>query len=219
MKKRSVTFGSYKTAGRGWTVTGITLGDAEQKINDVEKPGGDGSWDLSTVMTDGIPRYKNRPLTVTLECSEGNRDTRGKLISEMVNQLDGLTWQIVLPDHPRHYLQGRVNVTVNQNSVAYAAVTVTATCEPWFYNDRETIVELFADEAVQTSVLRNSGRRAVVPEIVVDGRILLTYGVESVTMGTGTYTWPSLLLTPGLHTLEYSGSGTLTVTYREAVLR
>lgn len=219
MKKRSVTIGSYKTAAHGWTVTGITLGDAEQKTNYVEKPGGDGSWDLSTVMTDDIPRYKNRPLTVTLECSEGDRDTRERLISEMVNQLDGLTWKIVLPDRPRHYLQGRVMVTVNQNSVAYAALTVTATCEPWFYNDRETVVELIAEDTVQTYIFRNSGRRAVIPEIVVDGSIVLTYNAESVAMGTGTYTWPSLLLTPGIHTLEYSGSGTLTVTYREAVLR
>ena len=129
MKKRSIKIGNYDTTTYGWTLTGCILSDPEQKVNYVERPGGDGSWDLSTALTGGIPRYKNRSLTVTLECSEGTREDREKLVNKLVSQLDGLEWQIVLPDRPDHYLVGRVHVAVTLSSPSYAAVTVTATCE------------------------------------------------------------------------------------------
>jgi hypothetical protein len=219
MQKRSVIFGAYNTAAHGWTLTGCTLGDAEQKTNYVEKPGGDGSWNLSTVLTNGIPRYKDRPLTVTLECSEGTRDDRVVLISEMINQLDGLEWDIVLPDHPGKYVRGQVHVVEDQNSLAYAKVTVTATCEPWLYYARESIVELTATEAVQVAYIRNGGRRASVPMLAVTGSVRLGYGATSLQLSAGSYKWPALLLTPGIHPLEYSGDGTLTITFREAVLK
>lgn len=219
MEKRSITIGSYDTAAHGWTLTGWKLSDPEQKTNYIEKTGGDGSWDLSTVLTDGIPRYKNRSLTATLECSKGTRADRVELVSEMVNLLDGLEWPIVLPDHLGRHLRGRVHVAEDQNSMAYAKVTVTATCEPWLYNDRETVLELTASEEVQVAYVRNNGRRASVPTLTVTGSILMGYGLTTVQLSPGSYKWPALLLTPGLHTLEYSGAGTLTITYREAVLK
>lgn len=219
MKKRTVIFGDYNTAAHGWTLTGILLSDPEQKLNYVEKPGGDGSWDLSTVLTDGIPRYKDRSLTVTLECSEGTRDDREQLINEMVNNLDGMIWQIILPDRPDHFLTGRIHVSVNYSNLAHAAVTVTGTVAPWFYSARETIVELTATEVSQTVYLNNNGRRAVVPEITVTGDVNLeTNGMHN-DFADGSYEWSALLLKQGLTALHYEGNGKVIITYREAVLR
>lgn len=226
MTKRTVKIGSYDTAVRGWTLTGIKLSSPEQKTNYVEKSGGDGSWDLSTVMTDGIPRYKNRSLTLTLECSQGSRDDRETLINEMVNQLDGFDWPIVLPDRPEHYLHGRVHITVNQN-LAYAAVTITAEVEPWFYANRETVVMLNAPITSSTDAatfqLWNHGRRVVSPLITVDGVAHLSFNGSHTNLTTGTFEWSALQLSPGMNELIYTGSmaatDTLTLTYREAVLR
>ena len=222
MQKRSVLFGSYNTAAHGWTLTGYSLSDPEQKTNYVEKPGGDGSWDLSTALTDGIPRYKDRTLTVTLECSEGDRSYREDLINDMVNLLDGLEWHTVLPDRPNHYLTGRLHVAVNSNSLAYAEVTVTGVVASWFYSEKETAVTLVATAAEQTATVRNGGRLIMVPSITVTGDnadVLLLYGTDSLALSTGTYKWPTLKLTPGDHVLRYSGTGTVVITYREAVLR
>lgn len=224
MEKRTVKFGSYDTAAHGWTLTGYKLGDAEQKTNYVEKPGGDGSWDMSTTLTDGIPRYKDRSLTVTLECSEGTRADRQALISHMVNLLDGLVWDTVLPDYPDHYVTGRLHVAVDQNSLAYAAITVTGTVAPWLYSIRETVVELPIEIFMQEILLRNSGRRTVVPRFTVEGdpdnQVMLQFGDAAIAVGPGEYEWPNVVLTPGLHTLTYMFAGDLhvTVTYREAVL-
>ena len=219
LKKRTVIFGEYDTAAYGWTLNGCTLSDAEQKTNYVEKSGGDGSWDLSTVMTEGIARYKNRNLIVRLENSEGTRDDREALINHMVNLLDGLTCSVVLPDRPDYYATARLPVAVEYNNMAHAAVVVTGVCEPWLYRRQETVVERKATTTTQSLTLQNNGRRAVVPQLETTGSIQLIYGASLIELSKGVYEWPVLLLTPGEHVLEYSGAGVLTVTYREAVLR
>ena len=223
MQKRTVKIGAYDTALRDWTLTSISLSDPEQKLNYVEKSGGDGSWDLSTAMTDGIPRYKNRSLTLTLECSKGTRQEREILLNEMVNQLDGFEWDIVLPDRPEHYLRGRVHITVNQNTHSYAAITINSEVEPWFYTSKEIIIALDAPITASTETaifpLWNHGRRVVSPVLTVNGRANLSFKGSRTTLTTGTYEWPALQLWPGMSEISYLGEGTLTLTYREAVLR
>ena len=228
MKKRTVLLGDYDTALHGWTLCPWKLSDPEQKTNYVEKTGGDGSWDLSTVMTDGVPRYKNRVLTLTLENSQGTREDREEIINEMVNLLDGYKWNIVLPDRPEHYLVGRLHIAVDYSDLAHAAVTITGEVEPWFYKERETIVELTAPITSSTETtnfsLWNRGRKVVSPLLTVKGTAYLTFGGVRTTLTTGTYEWPALQLVPGENILNYTGSyagvgETLTLTYREAVLR
>lgn len=219
MKKRSIKIGTYDTGHHGWTLTGWTLGDPEQKTNYIEKTGGDGSWDFSTALTGGIPRYKDRPLTATFECSKGKRDDRERLISDMVNTLDGLVWPIVLPDHPEHYLTGRVHVRVKRSDLAYAEVEISATCEPWLYNYRESVVEIISPGPEDTVHIYNHGRKSVVPMLMVEGELGLKYNSAEVHLGEGAYKWPALVLAPGLNTLTFAGIGKLTITYREAVLR
>lgn len=225
MKKRTIKIGNYDTATHGWTLTGYKLSDPEPKTNYVEKTGGDGAWDLSTVMTNGVPRYKNRSLTVTLECSRGTRATREKLVNELVNTLDGLEWQIIPPDRPEHYLVGRIRVAVDYSDLAHAAVTITGICEPWLYSARETVVEhTVRDISAEIIRLRNDGRRAVIPTIEATpaaGMTLSFNGYFTQVSGSGTFKWTTVLLTPGEHELKVTAvpGDTLRITYREAVLR
>lgn len=222
-KKRSVTFGNYNTADYGWTLTYWKLSDPEQKTYYVEKPGGDGSLDLSTVITDGVPSYKDRTITAKLECSNGTRDEREELIGHLVNLLDGMEVKIIPPDHPNHYLVGRLHVAEDHNNLAYAAVTVTGTVRPWLYRRAETVVELVHSLAYPSiHTLRNSGRLTVVPTITVadDAEdVGLAFGNTYTYFGPGVYKWPELILTPGNHELRFAGKGHVTITYREAVLR
>lgn len=221
MTKRAIVFGGYNTAANGWTLTGWQLSPAEQKTNFIEKLGGDGSWDLSTVLSDGLPRYRDRILTVTLEHSGGDRLSREAVIRNMVNQLDGMRENIELPDDPYRYITGRIHVAREYNTPAHAAVTVTAICNPWKYSTAETVVTLTAATAEKTDKLVNNGRLAVVPTVTVTGTgasIRLVYGNVSRALSAGTYQPPDLLLMPGANTLTYSGTGAAKITYREAVL-
>lgn len=221
MNKRRIIIGDYDTAESGWTLSAWHFSAAKYKETLVAKPGGDGAWDLSTALSDGIPRYQSRTLTATLERSDGNRESREYEIREMVNALDGLQWNIYLPDDVDRYVVGRVNVARNYSDQAHAAVTVTATCEPWKYNQYDTVQEIQVTAATQTHHVYNGGRRAIVPVLEVEGAsasVLLVYGTASRALSAGVYQVPDLLLTPGAHEIKVSGSGLLRISYREAVL-
>lgn len=220
IEKRKIIFGTYDTAEEGlWTLTGWVLSDAEQKTEYWDIPGASGDLDASTVLTDGEPVYKSRTLTATFECSEGTRLEREDRISRMVNWLDGWRLNITLPDDPLHYIIGRVHVARLYNDPAHASVQVTAICDPWRYNVTETTVGLQATAAEQTTSLVNNGRRSMVPTLTIaGGDVLLAAGEASWALSAGVYALPDLYLRPGATPIRYSGTGTLLVTYREAVL-
>lgn len=223
MEKRKLIIGTYDTDFDGlWTLAALELTDPEQQTHFQEVPGRDGPLDLSTVLTDGEPRYGSRTLTATLESSEGTRQDRQDRIADMVNALDGRRLDIRHPDYPGRYLTGRVHVAVDYNDLAHAAVTVTAVCDPWLYAQNERAYMVMAEENAQTLVLVNAGRRPAVPQVVVSGEdasVLIEYGTISLAMSPGTYKLPDLLLPTGNTTVKYSGTGVAKISYREAVLR
>lgn len=220
MEKRGIILGSYDTAAHGWTLTAWNLSAAQRKENLVDKPGGNGHWDLSTVLTDGEPVYEARTLTATLECSEGDRLTREAEIDAMVNQLDGWTLPIVLPDRPQQYLTGVVHVERLYNDPAHAAVALTVNCDPWRYSSAEKVTSLTASSTAKTATLTNAGRLSVVPllEITTTSTVNLTFGTVTWALSAGSYKLPDFRLTQGAHKLEYKGAGTVKITFREAVL-
>mgnify|MGYP003307389114 CR=1 FL=1 len=221
MEKRKILFGDYDTAERGWTLSAWQLSPAEQKTNYVDIPGGNGTWDLSTVLTDGQPRYTDRILTVSLERSDGDRLTRKTAIREIVNLLDGTRQKIMLPDDLDYYLTGRVSVAVDYNDPAHASVALTAICSPWLYAQTARRYVCYAGGDEQTVTISNDGRLAVVPEITVEGsgaEVRLGYKDRTWQISEGVYVLPDLYLPPGTAELTYIGSGTITLTYREAVL-
>lgn len=225
MKKRTIQLGDYDTAAHGlWTLTAWEFPEPDPVENLVEVPGRfRGPLDLSTVLTDGVPYYGSRPLRITLESSEGDRLARGARIADMVKQLHGQRVDFVLPDHPLHYGTGRLAVKTLYNDLAHASVEVSGVCEPWLYSKEETVVQLQATAAEQTVRLRNAGSMPVAPVVYITAEegasVRLVYGAYSWALSAGDYLLPDLLLTPGDHVITYSGAGTVTITYREAVLR
>ena len=230
MQKRAIIIGTYDTAQEGlWTLTGWTFSRAAAQENYVSVPGHNGVLDLSTVLTDGEPYYGSRELEAVFESSEGTRMEREERINHMINQLDGWNFNIILPDDPTHYITGRVRVERLYNDPAHASVRVTATCDPWRYNNSETVVGLTATETEQTVALINNGRRSVVPDITTDGPVRLVFRVgteeeESWAVPPGSYTnadgnaIADIYLKHGSSSLRYSGTGNIILRYREAVL-
>lgn len=219
MEKRKIIFGTYNTAAQGWTLASWTLSDPQYKSNMVDVPGGDGEIDLSAVLTDGEPRYSSRTLTATFESSNGTRLEREAAIDTMRNWLDGWSVNIALPDDPTHYITGRLHVAKLYSDLAHASVQVTATCQPWRYAVDETKILLTATETEQTAALINQGRRSVVPLLEIQGGpVTIKFGTASWALGAGTYALPDITLKQGESSLTYSGAGTVTLTYREAVL-
>ena len=226
MEKRRLTIGEYDTAADGlWTLASWKLNKGAQVQTFVSVPGRAAPLDLSTYLTDGQPYYDNATLEAVLEISEGDRLTRMHRINQMVNYMDGKTLHIYLPDDPDHYLVGRVQVYPEYNDMAHCAVRVSAVCDPWLYATAQTILALEATEDAQTAQLFNYGRLAVVPTVTTTGEIRIEYGGRSWALQAGEHLLPDLYLTPGqglgrpgVHSITYSGAGSVTITYREAVL-
>lgn len=222
MEKRKLIIGTYDTDLNGpWTLSSWSLTAAEHRSQYVQVPGRDGDLDLSTALTDGTPRYGSRTLTATLERSDGTRLEREAAIDTMINWLDGWRMDIRIPDDDAHYLQGRVHVARVYNDPAHAAVSISAVCDPWRYNNYETVVRLTAGDDPVEARLTNSGRRTVVPHLTISGdsaSVLLVYGTYSWQLGAGTYQLPDLVVPQGGVAIAYSGVGELSFTYREAVL-
>lgn len=226
MQKRQLILNGYRTAEDGfWTLASCIITKASQMQNFVDVPGRYAPLDLSTVLTDGQPYYGNATLEAVLESSEGTRADRQEIIDCMVNLLDGYQIRIIHPDHPNQYMVGRVQVTPVYNDLAHCSVTVSAICEPWFYNNAETVVTLALTEEVSTELLMNTGRLSVTPVIKVSDEVTITYGTNTATLAAGTYTLPWLHIpatggpaSPNGIAIDVSGSGTVAFTYREAVL-
>ena len=224
MQKRKIIIGSYDTAIEGlWTLSALAFSRAEAHESYADVPGHNGLFDLSTVLTDGEPYYGSREFEAVLESSEGARLEREQRINHMINTLDGWRLNITLPDDPEHYITGRIRVEKLYNNPAHASVRVTATCDPWRYSKTETVVGLIATATEQTVSLINTGKLSVVPDITVtDGSVTLKFnnGIEerTATLGPGAYILSDIYLKTGAFPLRYSGTGRVTLTYREAVL-
>lgn len=219
MAKRQLILDTYKTAESGlWTLSSCNIIKASQVQNFVSVPGRFSPLDLSTASNDGIPYYDNAGLEAVLESSVGTRTERQERITQMVNLLDGYSMNIVHPDHPAQYLVGRVQITPLYNNPVHCSVRVDVICEPWFYNEKETVITKTLTSTEQTVELTNSGRLAMVPKVVVSGSATITYGTKTWTLNAGTHYLPDIFLTPGNHTVACTGSGTLSFTYREGVL-
>ena len=226
MAKRQLILNGYKTAEDGlFTLASCKITKASQVQTFVSVPGRFAPLDLSTTLTDGEPYYGSAGLDAVLESSEGTREERQSRIDELVNLLDGYQVQIIHPDRPGSYMVGRVQVTPEYNDLVHCAVTLTAVCEAWFYNAEETVITAEANTSPQTVLLPNRGRLGVTPLVEVTGAVAIVYGDSSVNLSAGTYTLPWLHIraaggpaSPNSLVIEVSGNGSVTFTYREAVL-
>lgn len=223
MEKRKIIFGTYDTAAAGWTLAALQVSPPEQKTNFVDKPGGHGTWDLSTVLTDGVPVYHDRTLTARLELSTGDKASRDTIIQTLTHTLSGRSLNIVLPDRAGYHLTGRVQVAKEYSDLSHAAVNVTAVCGPCLYADTEQTRAYKLSSTRQNGTFQNAGALPVVPTVNVYGTSTtisaeLTFGGTTWTLGEGVYTLPGLVFMPGDNQIKYKGSGYFEVKWREAVL-
>lgn len=187
------------------------------KIVKVSIDGRTGDLDLSEALTGDI-EYENRELTCTFLLCEGTHDERERRLTEIINTVHGRTKKIVLPDDPFYYFLGRCAISDVTNTRAYASFVLTADCEAFKYALTEVNRVITATSTVTDVILTNTGRRTLIPTVTVTGTVNLVIGSTSVSLSAGSYQLTALQLKTGSNAVSISGSGTVTFTYREAVL-
>lgn len=215
---RGVYFGDYHTVDDwGLILSAKKIDPPTPKIVNIDVDGRDGTLDLSRALTGDI-KFNDRVASFSFLVTEGTQSDRDYMIKTIVNAIHGKRLKIIEPDFLDLYLIGECSVSDIQNDKAYGSFTVTANCEPYRYFIDEINRIISATSTPTNIVLNNTGRRILVPTVTVTGSVNMIIGTTSVSLSAGTYKLTSLLLTPGSNIVTVSGSGTVTFTYREAVL-
>lgn len=215
---RSIKFDDMDT-GRDWRLilTSMTIDPPEVKQNFVEVPGRDGDIDI-TENLDGEVHYKSRPAQFHFFMSEGTYEERVELMRVIRNYLHGRSRKIILPDDDTRYMVGRWTVSGILKNQAYTEFDVSGTCEPYEYSTEEAVRTLPATETKTEHAVVNLGRKTIVPDITVTGSVSLEYGAYKTTLSEGSYKILDIKLKSGSNIFTVSGNGSITFTYREAVL-
>lgn len=214
---RGVYFGEFHTA-EDWDLilNAKSLTPPVPKTTYISVEGRDGDLDLSETLPGEI-RYKNRDASFTFLLTEGSYSERETLLDQIASVVHGKRLNIIDPDKPDYYLNGRCTLKTRLNNKAYGSITIEAHCDPWFYAITETR-RSFTISSETSIALTNNGGKTLTPEVVVTGSINLAFNNTSVSLSAGTYKLTGLKLKTGNTVITASGSGTVTFVYREGVL-
>lgn len=215
---RGTMFGSiHSSLALNLIQQSVEISPAQPKTNYVEIPGGDGSLDLTEALGVGV-RYYDREIKWTFALYPG-ADWYAKQ-AEVSNALNGLACHIKLDGDEYHYYDGRLTVYAYKSDHRLRQITVKAVCRPYKLKLEETVVTTALTTSEKTITLYND-RMQVVPKIKVTAKTVITFGSYSATVEGGTYTLPQIRLKSGSNTLKAktsSGTGSITITYREGSL-
>lgn len=215
---RAIQFNEKHTAEDwGLILTAKKRNPPTPKYEKISIDGRDGEIDLSRALTGEI-KYKNTDASYSFLLSKGTQAEREELLSEIINFIHGQILNIIEPDDQYHYIVGDCIVENVVNNKAYASFTVSADCEPYRYAIEETNRYISLTSSITDIVITNTGTKILIPTLTVNGSVNLTVGSSSVALSSGQYKLTSLKLKPGATTISVSGSGTLIVSYREAIL-
>jgi hypothetical protein len=191
--------------------------DPEPKTNYVELDGMSGTLDLSDSLTGEIT-YKDRTVSASFWTDEGSYRDRERLLRKIAASLHGRKIKIIEPDDPTHYFYGRVKIKSQKNTIAYAELTIEATCEPWRYALEETARIVEVSGQTVSVVINNNGVKTLCPIITVTGSVIIGYAGDEITLTDGSYRVSDIKLYQYANVIDVSGNGSATFTYREATL-
>lgn len=215
---RGITIGEIHTANDwGLILNEKTVTPPEPKYVKVSIDGRDGDLNLSRALT-GDLHYNNRSLSFLFLLVDGSQTEREEKLSEIVNLIHGTEQTIILPDDITYYFVGECKISEVRNDKAYGSFRMDVDAEPYKYsiNEIKRVIELSSTS--KEVVLRNVGRKTLVPTIEVTGSVTIEYGSSKTTLGAGTFKLIDLQLPTGNTIVTVSGSGSVTFSYREAVL-
>ena len=182
------------------------------KTNYVSIEGRDGDLDLTTSLT-GDVKYEN--ISYSLEFTlKDERAAWEDTLLELSTYLHGKKMNLTFSEDPNWYYVGRYTLNNVESDRNIGLLVVDCILEPYRYKNTETTK---TRTGTGTLTLPNT-RKWVMPTITSTSSMQFKYEGKTFTVN-GTLQSPDIILKEGNNTIEVtSGTGTLTVTYREAKL-
>jgi hypothetical protein len=201
-----------------------------EKLIDI--PGRNGLFDLSTLFTNE-PTYTNRVGSFEFIIHPDYFRNIDTVYSNVRNYLHGQRMQMLLEDDPDHYYEGlffisnvgagsSFNViTIDYNVSPYKSERFT-TAEEWEWDPFDfetgvisgTLAGLVVNGANSLSVELYGAHKQISLTFTTNANLTVTVGSVTYSLSTGVTTVPGLAMAEGLNTLVFSGTGTVTITYR-----
>ena len=182
------------------------------KTNYVSIEGRDGDLDLTTSLT-GDVKYKDISYSLEFYLKDKRADWETILL-ELTTYLHGKKMNLSFSEDPDYYYVGRYTLNELESEMNIGSITVDCVLEPYRYKKTETVKTI---TGTGTLILTNT-RKWIMPVITSTGSMQFTFEGKTFNVN-GTLQSPDIILKEGNNVLEVtSGTGTLTVTYREAKL-
>lgn len=217
MTLRAIQFGDYLTSDDGLILHEKVVTPAVPKTNYISVPGRDGDLDMTEALS-GRVHYQDRSASYTFLLTDGTHEDRVALATKITGLVHGKKLHIIdVDDYPDWYMVGRCRVEDVSFHGAYAELRISAVCEPWRYGLYDQTRAVSVSNSTKTLLVDNRGHRSVLPTLTVIGQISIVYGNHSAELETGTYILSDFVLSPGVVSISVTGTGSLTVTYQEAI--
>ena len=203
-------------------MTDRKIGLPEVKKITVSVPGRDGDLDFTEVL-DGHVHYGNRVIELTFTTFEPmSHMTWAELLREFAAYVHGRRMSIIFDDDPDYYYTGRAEISQYQLDKASTCqeLTVSFDCEPYKLRAEESVY-LYELSTVETTISINSGRKSVVPTIVVGTDSVISWQGSEYPVSAGTNVIDDIVFEYGANELTartVSGTGTIAIRFQRGDL-
>ena len=215
-----VTFGEYNSFDDfGLYLTNLQISEPNVKSNYINLPARDGQLDLSGVLSD-TPLYDMRTINYTFVW-RSNVDDFESEVSAIANAIHGQTLDVIHGSSP-YYYHGKVSVSSPTITNDKAQINISLNAEPYALKRTKTETAIVLSNTATEHTIINAGGKKVVPEFTLAGSgtptATVVFGNVTVSMDAGTHRFANIVFASGENTITVSGSGTLTVAFREGTL-
>lgn len=177
----------------------------------VEVPGRNGLVNLTKGLTGNVT-YSNRSLKFQYLASGTYEEVEETI--DFFNSLQGETFKVIDDDTPEYYYEGEATVTVARTGIL-VTITLELNANPFRERLDLTNTTTTLTTADKILVVNNYGV-VVQPTFIVDNTAKIVYKGNTYTLSAGTYKISDVELNTGYNSFIVSGSGNLTIQFREA---
>ena len=177
----------------------------------VEVPGRNGLVNLTKGLTGNVT-YSNRSLRFQYLASGTYEEVEETI--DLFNSLHGETFKVIDDDTPEYYYEGEATVKVAHKGIL-TTITLELNANPFRERLDLTNMTMALSTTDKTLVVNNYGV-VIQPTIIVDNTAKIIYKGNTYTLSAGTYKISDVELKTGYNSFIVSGSGNLTIQFREA---
>jgi hypothetical protein len=229
----SITFGD-KNTWDDWRLIPVSrpvLNPPAVREKFIDIPGRNGLLDLSTLFT-GEPTYTNRVGSFEMVVHPDYYPSIDVVYSNVRNHLHGKRMQMVLEDDPVHYYEGLFFISRAEAGSKFNVLTIdydispyksefTTSVDDWEWDpfNFETgyvqqLDDLSVNGANSLTVELYGSHKQMSLSFITSANLTVKYGGNTYSLPTGTTVVPGLKMVPGINTLVFSGTGTVSIIYR-----